>query len=346
MPAFSFRVLLTAAALCAAASSFAQPYPVSDHYDGKLFLNPGFGRIDKKWSDLLKWRREGRVPWPDWVETSTGPAAPPRDGRGVAATFVNHATFVLRFADSAGAGTVNVLADPIWSDRCSPVSFAGPRRVHAPGVPFDSLPRIDLVVISHNHYDHLDLPTLRRVWARDSALFLVPLGDRALLHGAGILNVEELDWWETRTVRGVTATFLPSKHWSARGIGDRNRSLWGAWGFTGPGGTRVYHAGDTGYGPHFAETGARWGAPDLALLPIGAYAPRWFMHDAHMDPEEAVRAFHDLHARKAVGMHFGTFQLTGEGRDEPAAYVERVAEGLPFRVPEVGQAFFAIPAQK
>lgn len=343
MSAFSFRVLLTAAALCAAAA-FAQPYPISDHYDGERFLNPGFGRIDKKWSDLLKWRREGRVPWPDRVETSAGPAAEPRDGRGVAATFVNHATFVLRFADSAGTGTVNVLADPIWSERCSPVSFAGPKRVHAPGVPFDSLPRIDLVVVSHNHYDHLDLPTLRRVWARDSALFLVPLGDRALLHGAGILNVEELDWWETRVVRGVTVTFLPAKHWSARGIADRNRSLWGAWGFAGPDGTRVYHAGDTGYGPHFAETGARWGAPDLALLPIGAYAPRWFMRDAHMDPEEAVQAFHDLGARKAVGMHFGTFQLTGEGRDEPAAYTETVAEGLPFRVPDPGQAFFVASA--
>ena len=335
------------AVLVAASMAFAQPqppYPISDHYDGQRFLNPGYGRIDKPWRDLLKWRMEGRTPWPDWVETSTGPAAPPRDGRGVAATFVNHATFVLRFSGKTSGEIVNVLADPIWSERCSPVSFAGPKRVHAPGVVFDSLPRIHVVVISHNHYDHLDLPTLRMIAARDSALFLVPLGDRKLLEGAGIANVEELDWWQTRRVRGLEATLLPAQHWSARGINDRNLSLWGSWGITGPDGTRVYHGGDTGYGPHFSDIGTRWGAPDLALLPIGAYAPRWFMSAAHMDPHEAVRAFHDLRARKAVGMHFGTFQLTSEGRDEPAALTEKAAQGLAFHVPEVGQAFFALRA--
>ncbi len=319
-----------------AMSPFAQPYPKSDHFDGKLFFNPGLGRIDKTFGDMWRWRKEQKAAWPAWVKTGTGPVAMAREGRGVAATFVNHATFVLRFAN----GTT-VLADPIWSARCSPVSFAGPKRVHAPGVPFENVPRIDVVVVSHNHYDHLDLPTLRMIADRDSALFLVPLGDKKLLQGEGIARVEEMDWWQTKKVSGVSITFLPSQHWSARGIFDRNESLWGSWGFVSQDGTRVYHGGDTGYGPHFKSIRSRWGAPDLALLPVGAYAPKWFMGAAHMDPEEAVRAFHDLGARKAVGMHFGTFQLTNEPREEPGARLKAAASGLDFKVPEPAQAFFA-----
>jgi L-ascorbate metabolism protein UlaG (beta-lactamase superfamily) len=323
----------------------AQPYPKSDHYDGKRFFNPGIGRIEKSYGDLWRWSREQKAPWPEWVKTRTGPAVFPGDARGgqdgdevvgVAATFVNHATFVLRFAN----GT-NVLADPIWSERSSPVSFAGPRRVHAPGVVFDSLPRIHVVVVSHNHYDHLDLPTLKRLSDRDSALFLVPLGDKKLLQDAGVARVIEMDWWHTKKVAGVSFTFLPSQHWSARGLFDRNESLWGSWGFTGADGTRVYHGGDTGYGPHFKAIRARWGAADLALLPIGAYAPRWFMGSAHMDPGQAVQAFHDLGARTAVGMHFGTFQLTNEPREEPAVLLKVMAKGADFRVPEPSQVFYA-----
>jgi L-ascorbate metabolism protein UlaG (beta-lactamase superfamily) len=317
---------------------------VSDHFDGRRFFNPGIGPIDKGFRDMWRWRTEGgRAVWPDWVETGTGPVAEPPAGRGVAATFVNHATFVLRFGSTgSGDNAVTVLADPIWSDRCSPVSFAGPKRVHAPGVVFDSLPRVDVVVISHNHYDHLDLPTLRMIAARDSAVFLVPLGDKKLLEGEGIVNVEEMDWWQTKRFRGMAITFLPAQHWSARGVFDRNTSLWGSWGFVAADGTRVYHGGDTGYGPHFKAIRARWGSPDLALLPIGAYAPKWFMGAAHMDPEEAVRAFHDLGAGKAVGMHFGTFQLTNEPREEPGILTRKLAKGLPFRVPEPGQAFYAV----
>jgi L-ascorbate metabolism protein UlaG (beta-lactamase superfamily) len=324
--------------LFVASSVFAQPRPVSDHFDGERFFNPGYGPINKTFGDMLRWRREERAVWPEWVVTGTGPVAEPRGGRGVAATFVTHATFVLRFGNGSEGATV--LADPIWSERCSPVSFAGPRRVHAPGVVFDSLPRVDVVVISHNHYDHLDLPTLKQVWERDSALFLVPLGDRALLEGAGIGRVEEMDWWESREFAGLSITFLPAQHWSARGLFDRNKSLWGSWGITAPDGTRVYHGGDTGYSSHFTAIRERWGAPDLALLPIGAYAPRWFMGAAHVDPAEAVRAFLDLAARKGVGMHFGAFQLTNEPWDEPARLTRELAVDLPFHVPEPGQAFF------
>jgi L-ascorbate metabolism protein UlaG (beta-lactamase superfamily) len=333
------------AILLAFGLSCAQPYPKSDHYDGELFFNPGIGRIDKSFGDMWRWSREEKAPWPEWVKTRTGLAAVPPDARGnqdgdeavgVAATFVNHATFVLRFAN----GT-NVLADPIWSERSSPVSFAGPKRVHAPGVVFDSLPRIHVVVVSHNHYDHLDLPTLKRIFDRDSALFLVPLGDKKLLQDEGIVRVVEMDWWQTKKMAGVSFTFLPSQHWSARGLFDRNESLWGSWGFVGADGTRVYHGGDTGYGSHFKTIRARWGAADLALLPIGAYAPRWFMGAAHMDPGQAVQAFHDLGARTAVGMHFGTFQLTNEPREEPAALLKLAAKGADFRVPEPSQVFYA-----
>jgi L-ascorbate metabolism protein UlaG (beta-lactamase superfamily) len=336
--------------LLIAAFAFSQPYPVSDHFDGRRFYNPVIGAIDKSFGDMWRWRTEGgRASWPEWVVTGTGPVAQPRDGKGVAATFVNHATFVLRFGGGGiggnvggGDGAFTVLTDPIWSDRCSPFSFAGPRRVHAPGVPFDSLPRMDVVVISHNHYDHMDLPTLRRLAARDNPLFLVPLGDKKLLQGEGISRVEEMDWWQARKVSGFAITFLPAQHWSARGLFDRNESLWGSWGIVSPDGTRVYHAGDTGYGSHFKTIRARWGVPDLALIPIGAYAPRWFMGAAHVDPAEAIQAFHDLGARKAVGMHFGAFQLTNESWDEPATRTRELAGDLPFRVPEPGQAFHAV----
>jgi L-ascorbate metabolism protein UlaG (beta-lactamase superfamily) len=322
----------------------AQPYPVSDHFDGARFFNPGIGAIDKGYGDLLKWKLRGdAAEWPEWVETRVLRPGAPENNKGVAATFINHATFVLRFGGSSpgAGGGANVLTDPIWSERCSPVSFAGPRRVHAPGVNFDSLPRIDVVVISHNHYDHLDLPTLRRIADRDKALFLVPLGDRELLAEAGIARVEEMDWWQARRVAGLTITFLPAQHWSSRTPWDRNKTLWGSWGLVSADGVSVYHGGDTGYGPHFARIRARWGAPDLALLPIGAYDPEWFMKAAHLNPEDAVRAFHDLGARQAVGMHFGTFQLTDEPRDEPGARVRKAAVRLPFHVPEPGQAFYA-----
>jgi L-ascorbate metabolism protein UlaG (beta-lactamase superfamily) len=315
----------------------------SDHYDGERFFNPGIGVIDKSYGDLLKWKFGGTAAeWPEQVEIKAGAAAAPKNAQGVAATFVNHATFVLRFG-SANGNVVTVLTDPIWSERCSPVSFAGPKRVHAPGVPFDSLPRIDVVVVSHNHYDHLDLPTLRRLAARDNPLFLVPLGNKALMQDDGITRVEEMDWWQTKKAAGIAFTFLPSQHWSSRTPFDRNETLWGSWGMKGADGTRVYHAGDTGYGPHFKSIRERWGAPDLALLPIGSYDPEWFMKIAHMNPEDAVRAYHDLAARQAVGMHFGTFQLTDEARDEPGIRTRKAASGLPFYVPAPGQGFLVAP---
>jgi L-ascorbate metabolism protein UlaG (beta-lactamase superfamily) len=320
--------------LCALVFS-AAAYDKSDHYDGEKFFNPGYGAIDKSFGDLLKWKTGSDAAiWPKWVDIDPGPALEPQGGKGAAITFVNHATFVVRFPG------VVVLTDPIWSDRCSPVSFAGPKRVHAPGVRWRDLPKVDIVVISHNHYDHLDLPTLKKLAHRDNPLFLVPLGNKKWLQDEG-LRVEEMDWWQTRTEAGVTFTFLPSQHWSSRTPWDRNETLWGSWGMRGADGTTVYHSGDTGYGSHFKKIRERWAAPDIALLAIGAYDPEWFMKSSHMNPEDALRAFDDLAARRAVGMHFGTFQLTDEARGDPMFRIRKSLGDRKFFVPDPGQGFFA-----
>jgi len=231
-------------------------------------------------------------------------------------TFVNHATSLVQMDG------VNVLTDPIWSERCSPVSFAGPRRAVPPGLRLDQLPPIDVVVISHNHYDHLDLPTLRAVAAAHRPRILVPRGNRSLLDRSRIRNVEELDWWQSVEIRGgVRIAAVPAQHFSGRGLFDRDRALWAGWVATGPAGS-AYFAGDTGFGPHFREIRDRFGSPRLALLPIGAYRPEWFMSRVHMSPEEALRAHEILGAGTSVGIHFGTFRLADDGQDEPAARIE------------------------
>ncbi len=287
--------------------------PVTDHFNGKTFFNPG-RRADARLLDVLRWQfNRQRTPWPRWVEISPSPLpATPQDG-GVAATWVNHSTFLLQTAQGS------LLTDPVFSDRVGPVSWAGPRRVHAPGVAFGALPRIDVVLLSHDHYDHCDLPSLHRLAREHQPLFIAPLGHRALLAGAGATRIIELDWWQTHQPwAGFTVTLTPTQHWSRRSIGGTNRRLWGGF-YLHTGTRRVWFLGDSGYDETlFREIGRRCGAPDLALIPIGAYEPRWFMQAAHMNPEEAVRTHHDAGAQRSVAMHWGTFQLTDEGREEPA----------------------------
>jgi L-ascorbate metabolism protein UlaG (beta-lactamase superfamily) len=253
----------------------------------------------------------------------------------VVLTFVNHITFLVQLDG------LNVLTDPVYSDRVSPFRSVGPRRVHAPGLAFEALPSVDVVLLSHNHYDHLDLDTLRRLAAGHAPRIVTGLGNAAFLREHGVDGVVELDWWGRAAVAGADITFTPAQHWSGRGLRGRNRTLWG--GFVlerGP--ARLYFAGDTGYGAHFAEVRRRHGAADVALLPIGAYAPRWFMREHHMDPDDAVRAHLDLGAQTSVATHFGCFQLTDEGIDDPVAELaaarvrHRVADSA-FQVLAVGE---------
>ena len=230
--------------------------------------------------------------------------------------FVNptrHATMLIQTA----AG--NILTDPMYSQRAGPLSVFGPRRVRQSAVRFDDLPPIATVLLSHNHYDHCDRPTLRRLAQRFDPVVITPLGNGALVRSTGIRRVEELDWWqEAQEAKppGLPVTLTPAQHFSARSPFDQNRALWGGFLLV-AGGARIFFAGDTAYAPFFRDVRQRLGPIDLALLPIGAYEPRWFMQAIHMNPEEAVQAHLDLEALESVGMHFGTFQMTTEGIDEP-----------------------------
>jgi L-ascorbate metabolism protein UlaG (beta-lactamase superfamily) len=309
------------------------PLP-SDHFDGRRFFNPNGANGQPFWA-VPRMLLTPRTRWPS--EVSVEPRRPPDPGPDeVVVTFVGHATFLIQ---AAGA---SVLIDPVYSRRASPVSFAGPRRVRAPGVRFEDLPTISLVLLSHNHYDHCDLRTLQLLERRFHPRFVTPLGNGRLLRSAGIVQVEEIDWWETTSAAQLPITVTPAQHFSARSMFDRNRALWGGF-LIEAGGHRILHAGDSGYGPHFREMAARLGPIDLALLPIGAYEPRWFMKDIHMNPAEAVQAHLDLAARQSIAMHFGTFQLTPEGIEEPVrelakALEERGVAADRFRAGEVGES--------
>jgi L-ascorbate metabolism protein UlaG (beta-lactamase superfamily) len=288
------------------------------HFDGRRFCNPNGANGQPFWRVpsllLTRW-----TPWPAHVPVEPRRPLPLERNDDAVVTFIGHATFLIQ----TGAG--NVLTDPVYAERASPLRFAGPRRVRRPGVAFDDLPVISVVVLSHNHYDHCDLSALRALDQRFGPLFLAPLHNGRLLRSAGLGRVEELDWWQEAKGAPMAITMAPAQHFSSRGAFDRNRALWGGH-VVSCGGRRIFFAGDTGYGPHFVELRERLGAVDLALLPIGAYEPRWFMKDIHMDPDEAVRAHLDLGAAQSLGMHFGTFQLTPEGITAPLTALEQARE--------------------
>ncbi len=306
----------------------------SDHFDGRRFFNPTGANGQPVWM-VPRLLLAPRTRWPSRVPVE--PRQPPQLGPDdVVVTFVGHATFLIQ------VGATNLLIDPVYAERASPVSFAGPRRVRAPGVRFDDLPNVSLVLLSHNHYDHCDLRTLRSLDRRFHLRVAAPIGNGQVLRSAGIQNVDEIDWWETAASAPFPITLTPAQHFSARGIFDRNRALWGGF-LIEAAGRRILFAGDSGYGPHFREIAARLGPIDLALLPIGAYEPRWFMKDIHMNPAEAVQAHVDLAARQSLAMHFGTFQLTPEAIDEPVralanALRERGLSAEQFRPAEVAES--------
>ena len=283
------------------------PIESSDHFDGRRFVNPS-GNADQPFPAVLRMLREPRTPWPSRVDE---PLQRPPHPNGTAAvvTFIGHSTFLLQ----TRAG--NILTDPMYSQRAGPFYLLGPRRVRQPAVLLDDLPPIAIVLLSHNHYDHCDLRTLGKLAERFDPIVVTPLGNGALVRSAGIRRVEELDWWQSTRSSTIPITLTPAQHFSARTAFDRNRALWG--GFVVTVGPRLFFAGDTAYAGFFREIRQRLGPIDMALLPIGAYEPRWFMRSVHMNPAEAVQAHLDLEASASIGMHFGTFQLTAEGIDEP-----------------------------
>jgi L-ascorbate metabolism protein UlaG (beta-lactamase superfamily) len=289
------------------------------HFDGKRFYNPDAPQATG-FLDFLRWQLTSRPePSPDFISDVEQSTPPPRvEGSGLRTTLVNHSTVLLQ------QHGFNILTDPIWSERAGPVSWAGPRRRRKTGVAFENLPSIDAVLISHNHYDHLDLPTLRRLAARKNSTFIVPIGVARLLRSQNIGPAHELDWGGSLSLQGLTIHCVPAMHFSARGIFDRNKTLWCGY-LIECQEKLVYFAGDTAFGAHFAQIRERFGSPHLALLPIGAYEPRWFMSPVHMAPDEAIRAHDILAARTSIGIHHGTFKLTDEGIDTPAKLINSYA---------------------
>lgn len=272
-----------------------------------------------------------REPSPDCLPVN--PSIPPSavESPSLLVTFVNHSTVLLQQPG------LNILTDPVWSERASPVSFLGPRRHRLPGIEFDRLPPIHAVLLSHNHYDHLDLPTLRRLAAsRQQPIFVAPLGLDRYLESRGITPARQLDWGDSLAVPGATIHAVPAIHFSGRSPFDRNQTLWSGYVIQSAFGA-IYFAGDTGFGPHFAWIRDRFGAPRLALLPIGAYEPRWFMSPVHMNPEEALEAHRILGATTSIAIHHGTFQLADEAIDAPRRRLLACEGGDSFRVLENGQ---------
>jgi L-ascorbate metabolism protein UlaG (beta-lactamase superfamily) len=311
----------------------------SDHFDGSRFRNP-WTVVDKGFLDVLKWKWTSQAKaWSGWkdLEIRDWENRDPERGEFFV-SFVNHATHLIQFPG------LNVLTDPIYSKRASPVSWAGPKRIHDPGIAFDKLPRIDVVLISHNHYDHMDEETVERLASTFNPLFITPVGNSRWLEEMGAKRIVELDWNERTALPGINGlvTLIPAQHWSQRGF-SRDVALWG--GFViemGP--QRVYFAGDTGYAPLFRDLAEKFPSLDLAILPIGAYEPRWFMQAQHMNPEEAVQAHLDLAPRQSMATHFGTFQMSDEGLEDPAqelrvALEKASVDPARFVVPRPGERF-------
>lgn len=283
------------------ACSSAYRGPVSDHFDGSRFYGAA---ADHSFTDMMRWLWEMEtVDWPAWVEDERQPVPPARVGRGhLKITYINHATLLIQTEE------LNILTDPIWSLRAGPFSWMGAKRVRAPGVDMVALPPIDYILISHNHYDHLDLPTLRQLVQRDRPTILVGLGVKSLLNGEGVRQVEELDWWQSAAIaeQRVSFTFVPAQHNSGRTVFGGNETLWGGFMIDTPQG-QIYFAGDSGFGDFYSEISRRFRQIRLAILPVGSYEKRWFMKPMHMNPDDAVRIHRLLGAEKSVGMHFGTF---------------------------------------
>lgn len=283
-----------------AKKGFVNSYPIEDH---------GFGSL-LKWQWQSAGKKGKKMSFPV-VEPNLEIIKNPGDKAQI--TWINHATYLLQY------DSVTVLTDPIFSERCSPVQWAGPKRFTEPGLDFEALPEIDFVIISHNHYDHLDVGTIKRLQEKqhdNPPLWIVPLKIKQWFLDLGVTNVIELDWWDSTTYEGVEIHCVPAQHFSGRGLTDRNETLWAGWVLI-KNDFRFYFAGDTGYSPEFKEIGERLGPFTVSCIPIGAYKPRWFMQGVHVDPYQAVDIHRDVQSKHSIGMHWGTFALADEDMDEP-----------------------------
>lgn len=297
----------------------------SNHFDGKKFVNPD-NTGTHTYFEVLKWWLGGnnKGMWHRLDERDAPPAKLADDVPGeheVRFTFVNHATFLLQFED------LNILTDPIWSNRASPYHWIGPKRMRPPGLRFEELPPVDAVLISHNHYDHFDLPTAKRLHQQHDPLFIVPLGVERLLHEHGIYNTVDLDWWQRHQLNHkFSVTAVPARHFSGRGLFDRNKTLWCGYVIHSPVGN-IYFAGDTGYGNFIRKIGEKFGPIKTSLIPIGAFRPRWFMAPIHVSPEEALQVHQDMESEVSIAMHFGTFPMADDGmREAPIVLQQKLAE--------------------
>ena len=290
---------------------------------GETFSNTNQTSFDseRSFGDFLKWRLTRKEPKAVQIETSDQWKQLGEQSKNYA-VWIGHSTYLLNNGD------LTIVTDPVFSKRASPFSWAGPKRLIAPAISLEELPDIDVITVSHNHYDHLDIASLKTLYKLNpKALFLVSKGDMDLLVRSGIKNVTEFLWWENIEVKNTLFTFTPNQHWSARGFRDRNKSLWGGW-FMQSSNHTIYHAGDTGYSDDFKETRSRLGSPDFAIIPIGGYNPRWFMNYHHVNPSESIQIALDLGVSKSFGMHWGTFRLTDEDILEPAQLIDQELKKL------------------
>lgn len=292
--------------------------PAVEHFRNGRFFNPGIS--EHGFARALKWMANRKIgPWRRWIPSTAGPRPPAQvEGAALRVTFVNHSTVLLQTEG------LNILTDPVWSFRVSPVSFAGPQRHRDPGIRFGDLPEIHCLLISHNHYDHFDVPTLKRLAAVHQPAVFCPLGLATALRRLGFREVQEFDWWQSQSWKQLRVHCVPAQHFAARTPFDRNRTLWCGWVLETAHGN-LYFAGDTGFGEFFGALRERFSELRLALLPIGAYEPEWFMGPIHMTPEQAIEAGSILSASTAIGIHFGTFALADDGEADP---VERLRAAL------------------
>ncbi|MGA0557838.1 MBL fold metallo-hydrolase [Larkinella sp. VNQ87] len=300
--------------------------PVTDHFDGKQFHNYN-GAQAKGLLEALQWMLSGRdqKPWGAFRNVPPGPPPPSRvAGSEVRVTFVNHSTVLLQF------DSLNVLTDPVWYDRTSPYQWAGPKRNRPPGIRFDDVPKIDILLISHNHWDHLDIETVQRLCQRDQPKVYCPLGVKAFLEEQGCRNVTELDWHGSAVFNdSTTIRCVPAQHFSGRGMFDRDATLWCGFIVDSQTAGKLYFVGDTGYGAFFKEIGAKYGPMRLSMVPIGAFKPTWFMAPIHCSPIEAVQIHEDIRSQQSVAIHYGTFPLADDGENEPIEELRKVAQNRP-----------------